>query len=165
MNKIIILGILTANIILQTTILNFLTINGATLNTTLLLIIVLSVYLKPRDSFLYALYSGLLLDTVTGVFIGLNTFIFLLLAYAISIIQEEIVKESYVTPLLLGIMSIVIYNVFSLFFVYLMGYTVRFTHYFSLNTLVEIGYNSVIMLLIYTQFGKFYNKRMKEVKY
>ncbi len=165
MNRIIILGILTINIILQTTILNITTINGTTLNTSLMLIIAISVYMKPRESLLYALYTGLLLDTVTGVFIGLNTFIFLLIAYGISIIQEEMVKESYLTPILLGIASILIYNFFSLFFVYLLGYTVRLAHYFSLNTFIEIGYNSVFMLLIYTLFGKFYNRRIKEVKY
>ncbi len=165
MNKIIILGILTINIILQTTVLNVLTINGATLNTSLLLIITISVYLDPKESLLYTLYTGLLLDTVTGVFIGLNTFIFVLIAYGISIIQEEIVKESYLTPLLLGIASILIYNFFSLFFVYLLGYTVRLAHYFSMNTFIEIGYNSVFMLLIYTLFGKFYARRIKEVKY
>ena len=165
MNRIIIFGILTINIILQTTILNVITINGASLNTSLLLIIAISVYLEPKESLLYALYTGLLLDTVTGVFIGLNTFIFLLIAYGISIIQEEMVKESYLTPLLLGTASILIYNFFSLFFVYLLGYTVRLAHYFSLNTFIEIGYNSIFMLLIYTLFGKFYNRRIKEVKY
>ena len=112
MNKIIILGILTINIILQTTILNVITINGATLNTSLMFIIAISVYLTPKESLLYALYTGLLLDTVTGVFIGLNTFIFVLIAYGISIIQEEMVKESYLTPILLGIASIIVYNFF-----------------------------------------------------
>ncbi|WP_160722115.1 rod shape-determining protein MreD [Isachenkonia alkalipeptolytica] len=165
MNKIIIIGILTVNIILQTTVLNFVSISSASLNTSLLLIVAISVYLEPKESFLYALYTGLLLDTVTGVFIGLNTFIFLLVAYGISIIQEEMVKESYLTPLVLGMVSIVLYNFLSLFFVYLMGYTVRLAHYFSFNTLIEIAYNSVFMLLIYTLFSKFYNRRIKEVKY
>ncbi len=165
MNKIIIIGVLTANVILQTTILNLVSIGGATLNTSLLLIVVMSVYLEPKESFLYAVYTGLLLDTVTGVFIGLNTFIFLLVAYGISIIQEEMVQESYLTPLVLGGLSIVIYNLFSLFFIYLMGYTVRLAHYFSFNTFIEIAYNSVFILLIYTLFSKFYNRRMKEAKY
>lgn len=165
MNRLLIIATLTINIIFQTTILNVITINGASLNTSLMLIIAIAVYLKPKESLLYALYTGLLLDTVTGVFIGLNTFIFLLIAFGISIIQEELVKESYLTPLLLGIASILIYNFLSLFFVYLLGYTVRLVHYFSWNTLIEIGYNSVFMLLLYSLFGKFYNLRIKEVKY
>lgn len=165
MNRIIILGILITNVILQTTVINFVSINGATLNTSLLLIIVISVYLEPKKSLVYALFTGLLLDTVTGVFIGLNAFIFLLIAYGISIIREEMVKDSYLTPLLLTVVAIVVYNFFSLFFVYLMGYTVRLAHYFSFNTLIEIGYNSIVMLLIYNLFGKFYNRRIKEVKY
>ena len=165
MNKIIILGILTGNIILQTTVLNFLTINNAALNPTLLLMVAIGVYLKPKESFVYALYGGLLLDIVTGVLIGLNTFIYILIVFALSIIQEEIVKNSYITPLLLAVLSIITYNFFSLIFVYLMGYTVRLAHYFSASTLIEIGYNSIFMLLIYGLFGKFYNRRIKEVKY
>lgn len=165
MNRIIILVILITNIILQTTVLNFLSINGETLNTSLLLIITISVYLEPKESLMYALFAGLLLDTVTGMFIGLNAFIFLFIAYAISMIREEMVKESYLTPILLTIGGVLSYNFFSLLFVYLMGFTVRLVNYFSWNTIIEIGYNSVVMLLIYSLFGKFYERRIKEVKY
>lgn len=165
MKKVIITGIILFNILIQTTVLELVSIFGVIPNTSLLLVIAFAMNLNPKEIILYTLMTGILLDVLSGGIVGMNTFGFLVIAYFIFFIREELVKRSYLTSFIMSTLSIIAYNFITLFFVYLLGFAIRLRFFFSYATFIEIMYNGAIGMIIYFMFTQLYESRFRKEKY
>ncbi len=165
MKKAIILSIIFFNILIQTTVLELAGILGVIPNTSLLLVIAFAMNLNPKEIIAYSLLTGIILDVLSGGIVGMNTFGFLVIAYFIFYVRVELVKNSYLTSFIISTLSIIAYNFITLFFVYVLGFAVRFRYFFSYATIIEIVYNGAVGMIIYFLFTQMYESRFKKEKY
>ena len=81
-------------IIIQNSIINYLSIFGMTINIVLIYLVIISLYLGERESGIIGAILGIILDSSTGGIFGSNALIFFVLSYMVSYLRDKIYKES-----------------------------------------------------------------------
>lgn len=87
-----ILGIII--IILQNTIINYLSIFGITINLVLIYLVIISLYLDEVESGIIGIILGFILDFSVGGVFGENALLLSFLAYIVSYNKDKVYKES-----------------------------------------------------------------------
>ena len=105
-------------IILQNSIINYLSVFGMTINIVLIYLVIISLYLDELESGIIGAVLGIILDSSVGGLFGSNGLIFFGLAYMVSYIKDKVYKESpiMIFTIILGatlsfLLSKTIYNV------------------------------------------------------
>ena len=78
-------------IILQNSIINYLSVFGMTINIVLIYLVIISLYLDELES---GIIGAIILDSSVGGLFGSNGLIFFGLAYMVSYIKDKVYKES-----------------------------------------------------------------------
>ncbi|WP_455542731.1 rod shape-determining protein MreD [Intestinibacter sp.] len=81
-------------IILQNSIINYLSVFGMTLNMVLIYLVIISLYLGELESGIIGAILGIILDSSVGGIFGANALIFFVIAYMVSYIKDKVYKES-----------------------------------------------------------------------
>mgnify|MGYP001018766919 CR=1 FL=1 len=81
-------------IILQNSIINYLSVFGMTINIVLIYLVIISLYLDELESGIIGAVLGIILDSSVGGLFGSNGLIFFGLAYMVSYIKDKVYKES-----------------------------------------------------------------------
>lgn len=93
--KRLLLGILGVIIVLlQNTIINYLSVFGITINLVLIYLVIISLYLDEVESGIIGIILGFILDCSVGGIFGLNALLLSFLCYFISHEKEKVYKES-----------------------------------------------------------------------
>lgn len=144
-----ILLIALAIVILQTTLLQIISICGIIPNLMLIYIVVVATLLERGVVIKTAIYSGVLFDIVTSKALALHLSIYLVVVLVITLIEDKIFKENYVTPVVLLVAATVFSYVFmGVFHYFSMGRFLLFSRVFT-HLLPEILYNVAIGLPLY----------------
>lgn len=81
-------------IILQNSIINYLSVFGMTINIVLIYLVLISLYLDELESGIIGAILGIILDASVGGIFGANALIFFVIAYMVSYIKDKVYKES-----------------------------------------------------------------------
>ena len=81
-------------IILQNSIINYLSVFGMTINIVLIYLVIISLYLDELESGIIGAVLGIILDSSVGGLFGSNGLIFFGLAYMVSYVKDKVYKES-----------------------------------------------------------------------
>lgn len=139
-------------IILQNSIINYLSIFGITINIVLIYLVIISLYLEKLESGIIGAILGIILDCSVGGVFGSNALIFFVLAYSISYIEDKVYKESPIMIFTIILGTTFIYCGGSFLFAKLI-YNV--CNLISLIKIVVVPIiNSFVGILIYTIFKK-----------
>lgn len=138
-------------IIFETTLLQIFRIVGIVPNIMLIWIVIASVLFDRWTSVKAAILAGVLQDLLIGKGLAINLSIYLVVAIFISMLEEKIFKDNYVTPVVLITSATVFYHLF-----------MTVIHYFSTGDFVlgsmiigilipEIIYNLAVGVITYVR--------------
>ena len=81
-------------IIIQNSIINYLSIFGMTINIVLIYLVIISLYLGELESGIIGAILGIVLDSSVGGVFGANALILFLISYTVSYFRNKVYKES-----------------------------------------------------------------------
>lgn len=149
MRYLVLLLMIAINFILETTILPYLSFFGVVPNTSLVLIIIIAILVGKRIGSITGIIAGFLQDIMFSSVIGINSFIYFVIAYLIGIAQTKLYKESYLLPVLITVISTLGYHLLHFIFLYFLNYDVSLISILKEVTIIEIIYNCIVSILLY----------------
>lgn len=96
-------------IIIQNSIINYLSIFGMTINLVLIYLVIISLYLEELESGIIGAILGIILDSSVGGVFGSNALILFALSYMVSYMRDKVYKESPVMIFTIILISTLIY--------------------------------------------------------
>ncbi len=143
-----------AILILENSIINYISIFGVTIDFLLIFLTIISLYLDDLESSIIGAVLGLLKDISVGGIFGVNALIYFLICYIISYSRKKIYKESKVTIFTLILATTIfssLLNILASIVVYCSFTTVRL----MIRGIVILPIlNSIMALILYKAFDK-----------
>lgn len=163
MRLIIISLIIILNLILKSTVFQWLEIYGVIPNTTLAIVISFSIHLGKNKGAILGFFAGILHDIILGRIIGLNAVIFMIIGYIVGLMNQKIFKDNLLIPVILTAFGTIFYETLHLFLIFLFGYKVKLFDIIQKILIVEVLYNSIISPFVYFYVSKLLkSKAMKK---
>lgn len=142
-------------LIIQTTILVDLFINGLKPDLLLIIVVLTSIILGKHHGVTIGFFSGLLEDLASGTFFGLNTLIKMFIGFIFGSVEQQVFKEHRMLPLLAMSIATVLNYVLSLAFLVLLGANINFNMTLLYNLLMVLTYNVIISLFAHKLLYRF----------
>ena len=137
-------------IIIQNSIINYLSIFGMTINLVLIYLVIISLYLEELESGIIGAILGIILDSSVGGVFGSNALILFALSYMVSYMRDKVYKESLVMIFTIILISTLIYCGCSFLLAKNLYNVCNFTS--IIKIIVVPILNSLVGLLIYKVF-------------
>ncbi|SHH60847.1 rod shape-determining protein MreD [Caloranaerobacter azorensis DSM 13643] len=137
------------NFVLQTTIFQHLRVFGILPNTTLIILVCISVLKGKKVGSFIGLIVGFIQDILFFNVIGINAFIYFIIGYLIGSINDKIYKDSSFIPFVLTALSTVFYHLAYSFFMYFLSVNYDYLYLLRKIIFIELIYNSLLSVLIY----------------
>jgi len=139
---------------IQRNIFSKLTIGGITPNIFVIYVLFLGLYTNSKVSIGVGIFIGFLLDTVYGKCIGISSMMFCILAYLASYFDRNFSKDNKITIIVMAIGATFTYE-FGYYLIHsiVFNFKVEFWYFFKI-VLIEILYNTLLLIIIYPMFKK-----------
>lgn len=137
-------------VIIQNSIINYLSIFGMTINIVLIYLVIISLYLGELESGIIGAILGIILDSSTGGIFGSNALIFFVLSYMVSYLRDKIYKESTIMIFTIILGTTLIYCGASFLFAKSLYNVCKFTSIIKIIVVPII--NSLVGILVYKIF-------------
>jgi len=134
--------------ILQTTVFQYVDIQGVTPNLPLIVTVILVLLYGNPTGVVFAVVSGFLQDTMMSKVLSINLMIYALIAMGIGLIEGKIFKDNFITPIVLISISTVFYNLVFFLIMYLIKSPIHYSG-LTMRMLIEVFENVVIGMFIY----------------
>ncbi|NLW22434.1 MAG: rod shape-determining protein MreD [Tissierellia bacterium] len=146
--------IIVVNFIFQSTILPYFNIFDVVPNTSLILIVIISLLKGKKTGSLIGLIIGLLQDIIFSPVIGINGFIYFFVGYLIGMIENKLSKDNVLIPFIMTMGATVGYHLLYYVFMYFLAYNISFYSFFRKVVVIEMICNSLLSLVIYKWFSR-----------
>lgn len=141
--------ILIVNLILQSTLFQYIGIMGIKPNTAIIIVASIAFMRGEIDGGITGLIAGFLQDSFFGMFLGLNMFIYMIIGYLCGKFLSGFYKESIIIPTLIALVADFCYGfLFYTISVLMRGYT-NFLYFLSMIILPEMVYTAVVSIILY----------------
>nr|WP_315022181.1 rod shape-determining protein MreD [uncultured Aminipila sp.] len=144
--------------LLQGTVLNLFSINGATPNLVLCLVIIFSFLYEDNNGLVLGVVFGLLIDTCMAQYVGVSAFCYLIVSLIVISLRETINKENIASIIIVSVGVTLIFNFIYFVINACFGSTYSLLYWLKLQP-IYIIYNSAVIFILYLIFIK------KVVKY
>lgn len=141
--------IMTCNLILQSTLLQYFKIFNIIPNTTLVLVVVFSILCGKYRGAGIGLVAGLAQDILFGEMVGTNALIYMLIGLIIGSLESSIFKENSFTPVFFSTLSTFAYHILFYFIMTITDNQIPFLLILRKIVLIEVIYNAVFSVAIY----------------
>ena len=112
----LIILVIILNLIIQSTILPYFSIMGVVPNTSLVLLVLISLAKGKVYGSVSGLIIGMLQDIMFSVTLGINSLIYFLIGYFIGFIEDTFARDNIINPIIFTASSTMFYNiVYSIF--------------------------------------------------
>ena len=142
--------------LLETTLLQGLSIAGAVPNLIIILLVVISFRYGQVNGLIFGFVAGLFTDLMDGTYLGLFALLYMSLGYLLGFANKIYDKDDYTIPLILTGLTDILYN----FGIFIVGFLLRNrTHLlFYLRSIVlpEAIYTVVVSVLLYRAIQKLF---------
>ncbi|MBC9783905.1 rod shape-determining protein MreD [Heliobacterium chlorum] len=150
--RFVILALLTViNIVLQTTLLNHLSIGGVVLHLVLIQVIFVGIMNGSRFGGLFGVLAGLLLDLVAGRYIGLNGLSMAAIGAAAGLIEGRLYRDNLIVPLGSVLVGTLLFNGLAFLLATFAGLRLTAISFF-MTLLIQTLYNTAAVPLLYGLF-------------
>lgn len=157
--------IIIFNLILQSTIFQWLKIYGALPNTALILVVSFSIHIGKNKGAFIGFCIGILQDIIFGRTIGLNALIFMIIGYIIGSMDQKVFKENLLIPFILTIVSTIFYEAVNLLVIFLLGYRIELVNIIKKMLVAGVFYNGLLSLFIYYYVSKLFKTSLMKRRY
>lgn len=141
--------ILIVNLILQSTLFQYIGIMGIKPNTAIIIVASIAFMRGEIDGGITGLIAGFLQDSFFGMFLGLNMFIYMIIGYLCGKFLSGFYKESIIIPTLIALVADFCYGfLFYTISILMRGYT-NFLYFLSTIILPEMVYTAVVSIILY----------------
>lgn len=156
MKKFLILFLISLGlVILQQSIFSGISIFGAAIDIVFVYIVCFSIVRDEVESIGVALITGILRDSFFPGAFGINTVLYILIAFIIGFIQKRIYKDSVIVPVIFTFFSSIIKGIFYFIIYYMVSSIFSFSYINIVNILLECIYNSIVSLFLLRFVKKF----------
>lgn len=142
-------ALVISSLIIQTTLLVDLFINGLKPDLLLIIVVLTSIILGKHHGVTIGFFSGLLEDLASGTFFGLNTLVKMLIGFIFGSIEQQVFKEHKLLPLIAMSIATVLNYLLSLLLLFFLGANINFNMTLLYNFLMVLTYNVIIALFIH----------------
>lgn len=149
---------LILNIILQSVILPGFKVFGAIPNTTLAIVVVIALSRGRIYGGVVGLISGLIMDIMFSMTIGISSLILFLIGYITGIAADSFAKENAVNPVIFTLLGTVFYNALFAMFMYFASRNVTLEYAVKSIFSFELILNGIAALLTYMLFRKIFSR-------
>lgn len=141
--------ILIINLILQSTLFEYIAIIGIKPNTAIIIIVSIAFMRGETEGAAIGFFAGLLQDSFFGPFIGIHALLGMLTGYFCGKFFRGFYKESFIIPFVLTITSNILYEfIFYMTNILLRGYT-KFYYFVNAIILPEVVYTAIVSVFVY----------------
>ncbi len=165
MRSIIIGLIILFNLILQSTLFQWVEIYGVVPNTSLILVMSFAIYNGRNRGAVIGFFIGILQDIIFGYTIGLNALVFMVIGYLIGLMDQKISKDNLLIPFVLTVLATVFYETINLLLLFLLGYRIELLNIIKKMLIVEVIYNSFVSLVIYYYISRLFKSGLLKKGY
>ena len=156
MKILIIVLLVLANLIFSSSIAPYISIMEVVPNTSILLLVSISLIERKFNAGILGLFIGLLQDIIFGSIIGVNALIYFVIGYILTNSNIRISRDNLITPLFFSIGMIVLYNFMYFIILYFTGVQVSIVHYIRKKLAIELIYSSILMIPIYKGISRIF---------
>ncbi|MDI9476794.1 MAG: rod shape-determining protein MreD [Natronincolaceae bacterium] len=162
----IIIGlIILFNLILQSTLFQWVEIYGVVPNTSLILVMSFAIYSGRNRGAVIGFLMGILQDIIFGRTIGLNALVFMVIGYLIGLMDQKISKDNLLIPFVLTMLATVFYETINLLLLFLLGCRIELLNIIKKMLITEVIYNSFVSLVIYYYISKLFKLSLMKKGY
>jgi len=136
-------------VILQQSIFSGISIFGVTFDIVFVYIVCYSIVRDEVESVVVALVTGILRDAFFPAVFGMNTVLYILVAYSIGFLQKRIYKDSIVIPMFFTFAATCIKGIVYFCYFYIVSYKFNFSYHMTGVVLLESLFNSLISIIIF----------------
>ncbi|WP_152801729.1 rod shape-determining protein MreD [Alkalibaculum sporogenes] len=147
--------ILLIELVLQSTVFQFLNFHGIYPDLVLITLICYSIILGKQYSYKLGVIIGLLFDIMFGNIIGIYALSFLVTAYLISVISSNMFKESLLAPISVFPIGVIINHSVIYLITYLLRINISLIEYITQFNIIYWVVNIITMLIAYPLILKF----------
>ncbi|MGI6113101.1 MAG: rod shape-determining protein MreD [Mahellales bacterium] len=165
MKLLVIVSIVVANFIIQSTIFPHIEVAGVMPNSLIAIIVSLSLLNGSFVGALAGFFGGLLQDIFFSGAIGINALIYLLIGWSVGLAHEKVYSERFFMPTLFIFSSTVVYELYMLIVVFFYRYDINIYHIFMKIILPGAIYTSIIGVIIYNYIFKLYKYKFMRKKW
>ena len=158
MSILILIIVVLLNFLLQSTILPYIAILGVVPNTTLLIVMSISLFKGKYYGGFTGLIIGLLQDIIFSSVIGINSFIYFFAGYITGMVENKLSRENPFIPILFSLVGTIYYNFMYYIFMFFLSTNIPFLSFSKSIMLVEILYNIIAAIPIYMIFSKMFKE-------
>jgi len=156
LNTLIIVLLILANFILETTLFPNFNLFKIVPNMGLIIVAVVALLRGRTTGGIVGLTIGLLQDTIFSRVIGVNAFLYFLLGYFVGMAGSKLSRDNIITPFIITLGSTMTYHFFHYLFMFFLNYSIDLSTLFKNVVLVEMIYNSIIAIFIYKWLSKIF---------
>ncbi|MFA5525133.1 MAG: rod shape-determining protein MreD [Tissierellales bacterium] len=158
MRYFIIAIIVLVNFILQSTILQYISIFGVIPNTSLILIVCISILAGKKTGSILGLILGFLQDMFFYDVIGIHALIYFIIGYTIGLTDKKVFKENLFLPFIFTALSTISFHLIYYIFMYFQSISIDLIVFFRNIVIIEMVYNSILSIFFYKQLLKLYRQ-------
>lgn len=144
-----------ALIILQNSILNFMSFFGVTFDFLLVYIIIIAINVGNDRAGILGLVLGLIQDLTVGRVLGVNALFYLFLGYGLGSLKDLVFKDNIITPLSLGTVGAIIKSLFTYFVLGAFGRSVEVREVLMKIFVIIPLANSFLTVVFYKKTKKY----------
>jgi rod shape-determining protein MreD len=134
--------------LIQTTFIVNFRFYGVAANLSLVFVVLVALLFGNRAGLTVAVLSGLLIDVLFSRAVGINIFIFCVIAILIDLFDESLFKDNSLTPLLLITAATVVYHLLFLTHAYFFNLPIVFDRLIAVVA-IETVLNALLGLILY----------------
>ncbi len=144
------------NLILGTTIFPYISVYGVVPNLSLLVVMFIGAYKGRTYGGILGIIIGLINDILFSSIIGINALILFFAGYLVGLVEDRIIKDNTVIPIILALAGTIYYSFVYYIFMYFISSGLDFFSYAKTKLLIELIYNLAISIPVYKIFSKIY---------
>ncbi|KAB3535914.1 rod shape-determining protein MreD [Alkaliphilus pronyensis] len=164
--KVLIIGfIIVLNLILQSTLFQYIKVLDVLPNTALIIVISLAIYSGKNKGALIGFFVGILQDIIFGRLIGLNAMVFMITGYIVGSINKNLFKDNLLVPFTLTALATIFYEGIYMLLIFLLGYQIDILDIIKKMLLIGALYNAFISVIIYIYVSKLFRSRVMKKRY
>ncbi|RKD33202.1 rod shape-determining protein MreD [Thermohalobacter berrensis] len=151
MKKRTIFVILVINLILQSTLFQFIKIFNIIPNTSLILIVSFALLKGEKFGAYIGLFTGLLQDILYSDAIGVFAFVYFIIGYSVGWMNQKVFKDNLFIPFIFTILATVSYHLFYGFIMYFLAVDIHGFAIIKSILIPELIINSLLSMFIYSK--------------
>lgn len=142
--------IILLNFILQSTVFQSFKVNGIAANSTLVLVILITIFYGIEKGLFTAVLAGLFTDVFLSMAIGLNLFILIIIVLLIDFLGRPLFTGNKFTLIFLTGISTILYHLMYYFFMYFLNKGISIQTLLTHIVPYEIVLNSIVCVIAYS---------------